>query len=148
MFIPLIKISSMLFFVLLLMGCATIVSKSTYPVSINTTPPGAQVVISDIDENEIHRLVTPATIHLPSKRGYFRKQVYYLEYEKEGYKSTRRSLPAQLDPWYYGNVLIGGLIGFLIIDPLTGSMWKIKDPDIIGLASDTGYYDAGYFERD
>lgn len=32
----------------------------------------------------------------------------------------------KLDGWYFGNILIGGLLGMLIIDPATGAMWKIE----------------------
>lgn len=33
----------------------------------------------------------------------------------------------KLNGWYFGNILIGGVLGMLIIDPLTGGMWKIQD---------------------
>lgn len=36
-------------------------------------------------------------------------------------------LQANLNPWYFGNLLFGGFIGFLIVDPATGAMWKIED---------------------
>jgi len=29
--------------------------------------------------------------------------------------------------WYWGNILIGGLIGMLVVDPLTGAMYKLPD---------------------
>jgi hypothetical protein len=32
-----------------------------------------------------------------------------------------------MDGWYIGNILFGGLIGILIVDPLTGAMWKLDD---------------------
>ena len=32
-----------------------------------------------------------------------------------------------MDGWYAGNILIGGLLGLLIIDPATGSMWKLDE---------------------
>ncbi|MBK9107742.1 MAG: hypothetical protein IPM92_05015 [Saprospiraceae bacterium] len=28
--------------------------------------------------------------------------------------------------WYWGNILFGGLLGILIIDPITGAMYKLK----------------------
>lgn len=30
--------------------------------------------------------------------------------------------------WYVGNVVFGGLIGLLIVDPATGAMWGISRP--------------------
>ncbi|MDR1896957.1 MAG: hypothetical protein LBR10_09235, partial [Prevotellaceae bacterium] len=32
----------------------------------------------------------------------------------------------KIDGWYFGNLLLGGWPGMLIIDPLTGAMWKIE----------------------
>jgi len=35
-----------------------------------------------------------------------------------------------LSGWYWGNILFGGLIGVLIVDPITGKMWKLPTDDI------------------
>jgi hypothetical protein len=37
---------------------------------------------------------------------------------------------AELSGWYFGNLVFGGIIGMLIVDPLTGSMWNLT-PDHI-----------------
>ena len=34
-------------------------------------------------------------------------------------------IQADIEGWYFGNFLWGGLIGLLVIDPATGAMWKI-----------------------
>ena len=39
-------------------------------------------------------------------------------------------LEASIDPWYFGNFLVGGFIGILVVDPATGAMWKIEDTSI------------------
>ena len=36
-------------------------------------------------------------------------------------------LVGQLDEMYWGNCLIGGLIGMLLIDPATGAMYKLQE---------------------
>jgi hypothetical protein len=36
-------------------------------------------------------------------------------------------LTADIDGWYFGNLLFGGLIGILIVDPATGAMWKLPE---------------------
>ena len=36
-------------------------------------------------------------------------------------------LESEVDSWYFGNILFGGLIGMLIIDPATGAMWKLPE---------------------
>jgi hypothetical protein len=35
-----------------------------------------------------------------------------------------------LDGWYIGNILLGGLIGMLIVDPISGAMFKIAETDL------------------
>ncbi len=42
-------------------------------------------------------------------------------------------LEATLDGWYIGNIIFGGLIGFLIVDPLTGAMWKLPEQAMTSL---------------
>jgi hypothetical protein len=33
-----------------------------------------------------------------------------------------------------GNIVFGGLIGLLIVDPATGAMWKLEETQVINLA--------------
>jgi hypothetical protein len=47
-----------------------------------------------------------------------------------------------MDGWYIGNILFGGVIGFLIVDPATGAMWKLGDPVYGNLAPDPNYKEA------
>ncbi|MFH6792762.1 hypothetical protein ACHRCF_16520, partial [Acinetobacter baumannii] len=35
-----------------------------------------------------------------------------------------------LSGWYLGNIIFGGLIGLLIVDPATGAMYKLAPKDI------------------
>jgi hypothetical protein len=35
-----------------------------------------------------------------------------------------------VDGWYFGNLLFGGLIGLLIVDPATGAMYKLEPNEI------------------
>lgn len=32
----------------------------------------------------------------------------------------------KIDGWYFGNILLGGLFGMLIVDPATGAMYKLE----------------------
>lgn len=36
----------------------------------------------------------------------------------------------RLSGWYFGNLVFGGLIGMLIVDPLTGAMYNLKPEKI------------------
>lgn len=39
-----------------------------------------------------------------------------------------------MDGWYIGNIFFGGLMGLLVIDPITGAMWKL--PKIVSVSLD------------
>lgn len=111
----------------LLSGCASIVSKSQYPVTIQSNPSGATVFVRDKNGTIVHRAVTPATLSLKAGSGYFSSARYTFEFKKDGYHNGSTSLSAGMDPWFAGNIIFGGLIGILIVDPITGAMWKLDD---------------------
>lgn len=112
---------------LLTTGCASIVSSKNYPVSINSDPQGATVVVTDKSGREVFRGQTPTRTMLAAGDGYFSSARYRFAFEKPGYGSATTMLSANLDGWYIGNILFGGIIGFLIVDPLTGCMWKLNE---------------------
>lgn len=64
---------------------------------------------------------------LESSRGYFSGQTYTLHFKKDGYADKTVTLDSSLSGWYWGNILVGGLIGMLIVDPLTGAMYKLPE---------------------
>lgn len=68
---------------------------------------------------------TPCTVSLDPKRGYFKGQSYRLKLELAGYQTSEIELRSEMSGWYWGNILLGGLIGMLAVDPVTGSMWNI-----------------------
>ena len=73
---------------------------------------------------------TPFVATLDPKRGYFKGQSYTLRLELPGYQTTEVELTAKMSGWYWGNLVFGGLIGMLAVDPATGAMWNIA-PDKI-----------------
>ena len=44
---------------------------------------------------------------------------------------TEKVLETRMNGWYLGNIIFGGLIGALIVDPATGAMWTFKENDIM-----------------
>jgi hypothetical protein len=111
-------------------GCASIVSGGPKKVTINTTPPGAKVTIYDKDGKVVTTSQSPAVVPLNRSTGYFAGQEYRIVIQKPGYKSTEVRVQATINGWYFGNLLIGGAIGMLIVDPLTGAMFTLS-PDKI-----------------
>ncbi len=109
-------------------GCATLVSGSSEEIRVRSTPPGADVVIRDQDGRDVFRGVTPATVDLEKAYGFFEAAEYTVELSKPGYARTTRTLTPEVSPWYVGGNLFTPLLGYLIIDPLTGGMWDLE-PD-------------------
>lgn len=110
-----------------LAGCASIVSKSEYPVAITSNPIGADFVVKRRSGIPIASGVTPATIVLPASDGYFQPAKYTIEFKRKG---VLQSVPltAKINGWYFGNLVFGGvIIGMLIVDPATGAMWRLND---------------------
>jgi len=121
------KITILLFtgVILIFSSCASIVSKSSYPISINSTPSEANISITNKKGIEIFSGNTPATLKLNSGSGFFGKAQYQVTFSKNGYDSKTVPVDFKLDGWYFGNLLVGGVIGMLIVDPATGAMYKL-----------------------
>jgi hypothetical protein len=110
-------------------GCASIVHGGNRSISIATQPPGATASIRKsgggvMDVVAVER--TPCTVSLDPKGGYFKGQSYTLRLELPGYKPTELALTSKMSGWYWGNIVFGGLIGMLAVDPATGAMWNIE----------------------
>lgn len=108
-------------------GCASIVSDSQYPVTIASNPAGASFEIVDRNGVMVHTGTTPGSVTLKSGAGYFKTASYTITYKKEGFADSVTTLTATMDGWYIGNLLFGGLIGMLIVDPATGAMYKLPE---------------------
>lgn len=111
-------------------SCATIVSKSKYPVRIDSTPKGADVTITNHRGEQVFTGQTPTTVTLKSGAGFFKNASYDIKISKNGFTSKTVQLKATLNGWYFGNLVFGGWIGFLIVDPATGAMYKLKQLDV------------------
>ena len=113
-------------------SCASIVSKSSWPVDVKSNPAGAKVTITNRKGVEVYKGETPATIQLKSGAGFFKKESYTVKYELEGYAPLTIPLECKINGWYWGNILFGGVIGWLIVDPATGAMYKLSEPLVEG----------------
>lgn len=115
---------------IIISSCASILGKSSYPVSINTNPNGATISITDKKGKEVYKGQSPSTVILKSGAGFFSKAEYQVKISAKGYDETIVPVNYKLNGWYFGNLLLGGVLGMLIIDPATGAMWKIDTPAI------------------
>jgi hypothetical protein len=117
-------------------GCASIVKGTRQSVSIQSTPAGCRVTVSDMSGSVVTTQQTPCTVSLARGRGFFSAGDYRVRIEKEGYAPAEIHVSGSLGGWYIiGNFFIGGLIGWVIVDPLTGAMWTLgPDPVSANLA--------------
>lgn len=117
-----------------LSGCASIVSDNKYPLTVNSSPSEAYFVITNKKGIEINSGTTPTTLMLESSAGFFSAAEYTIKMKKVGYSEKTVVIKASLDGWYFGNILFGGPLGLLIIDPATGAMWKLPSVEYMQLA--------------
>ncbi len=111
-------------------ACASIVSGGPKKVTVNTKPPGARVTVYNKEGKAISTNQTPTTLSLVRSRGYFQGEDYRIVIEKPGYKRAEVTVHATINGWYFGNLAFGGVIGMLVVDPLTGAMYTLE-PDHI-----------------
>lgn len=108
-----------------LTGCATIVGKDVFPVTINSNPDGANILIKDENGVKVYSGVTPTTVTLAAGESYFHAKTYNITFSKTGHENQYVQVKATMSGWYWGNIVFGGLIGMLIVDPISGKMWKL-----------------------
>lgn len=110
---------------LLFSGCASIFSKSNYPISISSNP-ASTISVTNSKGMEIYKGQTPATVNLKAGDGFFKRATYQVKFSAPGYDEKIVPVMFKVDGWYWGNILIGGVIGMLIVDPATGAMYKLE----------------------
>ncbi len=97
-------------------GCASIMHGTRQPVTFSSQPSEAQVYL----DGEL-KGVTPLTLDL--KRGQYESMTI----SKEGYKPQNREIGDSIDPIFWGNIVIGGVVGSST-DAGTGAMYQY-DPN-------------------
>ncbi|WP_318372803.1 hypothetical protein [Enterobacter sp.] len=117
-----------LFGVFGLTGCATIVGDSTQTVQINSNPQGAKFEIKDEKGMVITSGTTPQSVVLDKSDGsYFGGKDYQITFSKEGFAPSTLPIKHSANGWYIGgNLLFGGIIGYLLVDPFNGGMYTLK----------------------
>jgi len=120
----------MTFSVLVLVSCASILSKSVYPIHITSSPTPAKVTITDLNGMEVYNGEVPTVVKLEASAKFFKKQQYSLTFSAPGYEDKTIPLLCKVDGWYWGNLILGGVIGMLIVDPATGAMYKFHQESI------------------
>ena len=111
-------------------GCASIFSGTTQTLTFKSVPDAANITITNKLGEKIHTGSTPATVTLKRGNGYFKPAGYQVTFSKEGFQTKTVQVKATVNGWYIANIIFGGLIGFLIVDPVTGAMYTLSPSDI------------------
>jgi hypothetical protein len=97
-------------------GCASIVSKSNYPVTfMSGAEKNMPFEVRNRKNSLIHKGTTPFTVVL--KAGGLQKYTVTTP-------EHIRILKIGLDPWYLGNIIFGGPLG-MIVDMCSGAAYKL-----------------------
>lgn len=88
---------TLLISIVLMQGCATIVSGRSQEVTFQSSPDGAIVKVNGRPLGK-----TPLTINMKRADG------QTLSIEKDGYKPVTTELTTSLEPWFWGNLIFGG----------------------------------------
>ena len=113
-------------------GCASIVGSERQTLPINSTPPDAEILIVDEAGWTTYRGRTPDRVELGKSDGrYWGGKQYSIAISKRGYLTQRVKVGTHPNALYLGgNLVFGGLIGWLIIDPPTGKMYELSSDGI------------------
>jgi hypothetical protein len=108
-------------------GCSSIVNGKSQSISINSNVKDAEITFNG---QTVGR--TPFTGLVP------RSSAAQVTLTKAGYKSKTVTMDTSIEPIFWGNIIIGGVLGSTT-DASTGNMYKYNPATIsIDLEPDTG----------
>lgn len=114
---------------LLIGGCASVVNGGAQSMALRSVPDAASITITNRSGERIDGGQTPVVLNLKRGWGYFKPESYRVVVAKQGYKPIEFDLEGKVSGWYFGNIVFGSLLGFLVIDPLSGGMYTLS-PDV------------------
>jgi len=105
-------------------SCASLFGRASM-LSIATEPENAQIIIqstTNLAEKMIKK--SPCTVYLNKGSDYI------VTVKLKGYTSEEIPIRRTISGWFWGNLLLGGIIG-MIVDGTTGNMYE-HTPTVIG----------------
>ena len=126
-------------------GCSTINGNATQQYVFDSEPCCATVTVKNKYGAIVHKDTTPTTVTLSNSDGYFSGQDYSFQYDLVGHEPIKDQFNRRVNGTYaVGNLLLGGIIGWLIVDPITGAMWFQEPPYQHGTVGDRRSSPSGF----
>ncbi|MDR2653343.1 MAG: PEGA domain-containing protein [Prevotellaceae bacterium] len=125
------KIFLLMATIIFLTSCASIISGTHQSVLISSSPSDATIY-----DNGLQIGKTPISARLERKRD------HAISIKLDGYEPYQILIKREFNEWYLGNILFGGIIG-LVIDPITGALYKLTPKQInveLNTATAVQYY--------
>ncbi|MBN1404452.1 MAG: hypothetical protein JW942_08320 [Opitutales bacterium] len=116
-------------------GCASIVDGGrNETVLIRSLPAGASIkIVNNRTGETVYSGTSPAKVDLARSSGFFKGVSYTIQFRLDGYDDKQVSLRSSVNGWYFGNIIFGGLIGMVIVDPATGAMYSLPEDVVANL---------------
>jgi hypothetical protein len=126
------RLSALLGCLLLICGCATIITGTSQKVDIATEPKGADIKVYNAEGNVVASGTSPCEVSLAKGDGFFKAANYKVAITSPGHPEKDIQLQGQMEiGWYVvGNFFLGGILGWLIIDPASGAMWTLSPSSV------------------
>ena len=99
-------------------ACATIIHGTSEDVSIRSTPDSAAVLVDGQPAGH-----TPVTFKMS------RKENHTVTLNLPGYEPATVPVTRDVSGWFFGNILIGGLVG-IAVDAIDGGMYNLKPSEV------------------
>jgi PEGA domain-containing protein len=99
-------------------GCGTVVNGTTESVVISSEPEGAMITVDNQPRGP-----TPNTVELS------RKAIHTVQLQKPGYVPYQATINQSSSNWIWGDVLFGGILGFLV-DAASGGMYDLQPTQV------------------
>lgn len=131
-------ISILTLIVSVMSSCATIMRDSNQSIPIKSNIDKVDIRIINQRGETVFEGQTPTVLSLNSseKNGYFNPEKYTVIASKNGFKTQQVVIDWHISGWYIvGNLFFGGLIGYLLIDPLTGDMYYLDSEVNLNMSS-------------
>ena len=108
-----LRLLCLVFMAIAVHGCATLMQGSTQQITVNSSPSGATILVDGG-----LRFTTPTVLELS------RKESHRIEISLEGYHPERVELRTTSSNMAMGNIVAGGLIGF-VVDHSSGAAFRL-----------------------